>query len=149
MTPRIVPPEVRFWRYVTAGAEDECWLWRGYRNEAGYGRFSDSPTTQTGAHRFSYRMHFGPFDEALTIDHLCFTPSCVNPAHLEAVTLTENVRRAWARSRTPSGQRAKATHCKRGHEYAVVGQYARGRCRACHTASVRRTYARTRAVSIL
>ena len=29
----------------------------------------------------------------LTIDHLCKNPWCVNPAHMEVVTLQENLRR--------------------------------------------------------
>jgi hypothetical protein len=35
----------------------------------------------------------GPLDALL--NHLCQTPSCVNPNHLEAVAHSENVRRGW------------------------------------------------------
>jgi len=46
------------------------------------------------AHRLFYERHVGPIPEGLHIDHLCRQKRCVNPAHLEAVTCKENVRRA-------------------------------------------------------
>lgn len=46
------------------------------------------------AHRFAYELVKGPIPEGLTLDHLCNVPLCVNPDHLEPVTLSENIRRA-------------------------------------------------------
>ena len=38
----------------------------------------------------------GSIPDGLHLDHLCRVPACVNPEHLEPVTLAENNRRAAA-----------------------------------------------------
>ena len=45
------------------------------------------------AHRVAYEVIKGPVPEGLDLDHLCRTRSCVNPDHLEPVTVTENNQR--------------------------------------------------------
>jgi hypothetical protein len=71
----------------------------------GYPVLSLTKFTNAYAHRVSYALFKGPIPEGLTIDHLCRTPACVNPDHLEAVTLSENSRRAAVRK----------PYCPRGH----------------------------------
>lgn len=66
-----------------------CWLYQGYVNHDGYGM-----TTTAPAHRVFYESHVGPIPDGFQVDHLCGVKSCVNPAHLEAVTQYENLRRA-------------------------------------------------------
>ena len=51
------------------------------------------------AHRFVYEQTKGPILEGLTIDHLCRVRCCVNPDHLEVVTIQENIQRGFAARR--------------------------------------------------
>jgi hypothetical protein len=81
----------KFWANVAPDAADACWLWTGHLHK-GYGRFG-----QVLAHRWAYEHLRGDIPRGLTIDHLCFTPTCVNPWHLEPVPQTENTRRMHER----------------------------------------------------
>lgn len=83
--------------------ERGCWLWRTSRNSSGYGVFVGGEN----AHRVAYRWFVGDIPEAFVIDHLCRVRSCVNPAHLEAVTQSVNLLR---------GNRARGI-CRRGHPW--------------------------------
>jgi len=82
-----------------------CWLWTGATDKFGYGRVGVARKIVL-THRYSYEMHRGPIPVGLVLDHLCRTPRCVNPDHLEPVTLRENIERSPLLPRT---------HCPRGH----------------------------------
>lgn len=71
---------------------DGCHVWIGYVDPDGYGRFTFR-SRQSQAHRTAYELAHGYVPSGLVVDHLCAVKSCVNPAHLEAVTNGENVRR--------------------------------------------------------
>jgi len=100
-----VPEAERFWSKVELGPH--CWLWTDRPNRFGYGRFSRraAPGVERRvlAHRFAYELFEGPIPDGLTLDHLCETPACVRPEHLEPVTNAENVRRRHARRRLRNG----------------------------------------------
>lgn len=72
----------------------DCWLWVAQTDRKGYGRFWLLDRL-VGAPRFAYERWIGPIPRGLTIDHLCNTPSCVNPRHLDVTSRAENVKRAW------------------------------------------------------
>src|SRR5690349_8419011 len=76
-----------------------CWVWSRARDHAGYGGvYCDGHIV--GAHRWVYQQLVGPIPDGLHLDHLCRNPSCVNPDHLEPVTVAENVRRGSVRKLT-------------------------------------------------
>lgn len=79
--------EARFWSRVERRL-DGCWQWTGPQDHGGYGRISS-----IRVHRYAYELLVAPIPEGLTIDHLCQNRLCVNPAHLEPVTMIENIRR--------------------------------------------------------
>lgn len=75
---------------------DSCWWWQGSKSKQGYGMFmpgSDLP--HKAAHRILYQILVGEIPHTHQIDHLCRNPSCVNPNHLECVTVSENIKRMW------------------------------------------------------
>jgi hypothetical protein len=124
----------RFFAAVKKNDKTGCWEWTGCKYITGYGRIVNKKKALY-AHRVSYEIHNGPIPNGLTIDHLCFVKHCVNPDHLEAVTMGENIRRS---------DRA-VTHCPRGHEYTDENTYinpgsgCRG-CRECRREGIRKFF---------
>ena len=130
-------PEDRFWEKVNK--TDTCWLWTAYVDPEGYGRFKYG--LHQNAHRVAYEWIIGPIPPGLQIDHLCRVRNCVNPSHMEPVTLVENVMRSPIHS---SLINAAKTHCPKGHPYSAENtrRGARGgrKCRECGREQVRRHY---------
>jgi hypothetical protein len=83
----------RFHEKYTPEPNTGCWLWTASLNNGGYGKLSVSRSYWVEAHRVAYELYKGPIPGGKCIDHLCRVRSCVNPDHLEAVTLSENIRR--------------------------------------------------------
>jgi hypothetical protein len=114
-----------FGRLLTP-AESGCWEWQGSLNIGGYGQFYFNRKNHP-AHRVSYELHIGPFPAGLVTDHLCRNRKCVNPTHLEAVSLKENTLRGISFS----ALNAKKTNCSMcGGPYSVNGRGYRF-CRPC------------------
>ncbi len=76
-----------------------CWLWLGARHSHGYGTVG-RPTQL--AHRWMYQQIRGPIPQGYDLDHLCRTPQCVNPAHLEPVLPSVNCQRGAKAKVTPA-----------------------------------------------
>lgn len=72
-----------------------CWLWQLTTDRGGYGT-TRRHGRNVRVHRVFYEDANGPIPDGLPLDHLCSTPACVNPTHLEPVTPTENTRRGRA-----------------------------------------------------
>ena len=125
----------RFWAKVAIDPSG-CLLWTASRSKSGYGAFQYYGR-KLRAHRFAYVALVGEIPAGLVLDHLCRVRHCVSPAHLEAVTEVENVRRGEG----GRNHRIK-THCPQGHPYDDINtivrpQGARG-CRACERAGAAR-----------
>lgn len=110
-----------------------CWLWTGTKSPEEYGAcYADGRTKR--AHRHAWELFFGAIPEGLVIDHLCRVPACVNPAHLEPVTVRENTLRGIGRAAT----NARKVRCSRGHslgEENTVPEPGRRKCRICRMAA--------------
>lgn len=136
MGPKPRPAWERAQKWIDRNGPNGCWLWTGTVGNSRYGLIVGARKPQGGhrkhlVHRLAYENLVGPIPEGFTLDHLCKRRECVNPAHLEPVTLKENVLRAdgWARAN------AAKTHCPRGHEYTPENTYTNKRnmrtCRTC------------------
>lgn len=125
----------RLERFIAFEPMSGCWLWTGTSSRKGYGGFD-----RRGAHRVAYETLRGPIPVGLTLDHLCRTPACVNPDHLEPVTMQINVLRGTG----PTAINARATSCPKGHPYDpanTVVYFQAGsihrRCRTCKADQLR------------
>lgn len=74
-----------------------CWLFLGKLDRGGYARIRDG-TKYKFVHKFMWEMRNGPTPVGLELDHLCRNRHCCNPAHLEPVTHSENMRRGCWKS---------------------------------------------------
>jgi len=97
-----------------------CWVWLGYKDKDGYGettiREIGKPKRKGRFHRIFYETKYGIIPPHFQIDHLCRNRACVNPLHMEIVTVQENVRRGYS----PSAINSRKTHCKAGHEFNTI-----------------------------
>lgn len=79
------------YKVISLGYKTPCWIWQRYVTQAGYGQIN-SNNRVVYAHRLYYEKYKGLIPEGLSIHHLCFNKDCVNPEHMEAITLLENQR---------------------------------------------------------
>lgn len=140
-----IPP--RIWDKITVDA-DGCWIWTGTYASAPQTRWKiDGQQKTVNVRRVFYLVtHGGP--PPLNAFGGCKS-HCVNPAHVKNAR-SQDLSKEWFE------QSSKRTHCKNGHEFAVVGAYEyeanrsdrkpkRYRvCRLCHALRMKATAAKKR-----
>ena len=121
----------RFWSRVDKSPECGCWNWTRGTNGLGYGRLM-ADGRFIYAHRYSYENIVGKIPDGLALDHLCQNKLCVNPAHLEVVTIGENVRRYFR----------SLTKCKWGHAWTEqntrTNEKGHRYCRECNRIAMKK-----------
>lgn len=148
-----IPLAVRALVKVERRGPDECWPWRASVAPNGYGHIEalkvDGQRRALAAHRVVYEALVGVIPRGLDLDHLCHTRDatcpggsecphrrCCNPAHLEPVTRSENLRRAHPR--------VPVEACRRGHRFDEANTHhesnGKRRCRTCSRDRARARY---------
>jgi len=128
-----------------------CLVWDGRMNLEGYGQIGLSRlhAAELGrgqtvlVHRLAWELAKKLVPEGMQLDHLCRNRACINVAHLEVVTPSENVRRGLGPAMSAlrlKAQRAREReaykmHCKHGHTLSDDNVYTDPRgfrsCRIC------------------
>lgn len=132
----------------------DCWFWDRPCPNRGYGQFYTRPKMYKYinhlSHRFSYELFIGKIPKDLCVDHLCRNRNCMNPGHMELVTIKENV----LRGESFTAKNAKKKFCKYGHPlkgynlYLVKTAKRNGKvaisrhCRECGRRNWRKIYNR-------
>lgn len=107
----VVPISERFWIKVQKG--EGCWLWLGFSDKRGRPQFSIfNPVTRRNTGRVASRVAYELANDCIVPDdmvvaHTCDNPTCVNPAHLRAVTQSENIQDCHAKNRDRWSRRRK------------------------------------------
>lgn len=138
-------PATRFWSKVDKSGPTpaerpslgRCWSWTAATLPGGYG-YCWWKGSMRRAHRIAYELTIGPIEAGLELDHLCQNPNCINPAHLDPVNHRTNV----LRGRSLFAEKARRTHCIRGHEFTTENTGLRAGTRFC--LACRREYDRKR-----
>lgn len=127
--------------FVRVNRETGCWEWaRAITRSTGYGTLRIRGKNHS-AHRWVYENLVGPVPRELTLDHLCRNRACVRPAHLEVVTMKENIRRGSS----PNIVASRTGVCRNGHRSWQRARNGRNFCRPCRDEYMREY--RRRAVS--
>lgn len=97
----LTPAQVALLESKLVETPDGCWIWSATVNGKGY------PIAVWGTkcyriHRLmNERAEGTPCPPDLEVDHKCENRACCNPAHLERVTKSENLRRRYDRDTRP------------------------------------------------
>lgn len=86
-----------------------CWEWKGSRNARGYGQvavgvYDGKISRPKLAHRIAYQVFKGEEVGSRIVRHKCDNPPCVNPAHLELGTRSDNAMDMMIRGRNATAE---------------------------------------------
>jgi hypothetical protein len=95
---------------------EDCWWWLGRKRSDGYGvifkpKTSNHRKSSLLVHRWVYEYYNGPIPPKLQLHHICKNKICVNPDHLEMLTIQVHLKKG----NSPSTINSKKTHCIHGH----------------------------------
>jgi hypothetical protein len=112
--------------------KEGCWEWTAkIHKNTGYGYFTVKGKTHL-SHRFSYKYFKGEIPLNLCIDHICENRKCVNPEHLQAITLKQNI----LKGKSVCAQKAKQIYCHKNHPLSGENLYItpdnRRQCKTCN-----------------
>lgn len=93
--PANMQTKIQLQECAVEGIDPTCWTWTGAVTSKGYGSVSYERRIWS-SHKLAYVLLVGTVPDGLTLDHLCLTKRCCNPAHLDPVTNAENIRRGRA-----------------------------------------------------
>lgn len=104
----------------------QCWEWTGYVDRNGYARGYD-PNRPRGqrtqwAHRLSYEHYKGQIPARHQIDHTCQNTICINPDHLDAVTVAEHAARTMQRLGKDARHKAAGVLRSSGLKYSEIAE---------------------------
>jgi hypothetical protein len=95
---RIGSLEERFLNIIEE-SHSGCWLWRGNRDDGGYGVTPGKNPPERRAHRMAFYLFYGPIPPGMCVCHSCDTPPCCNPEHLFIGTNADNIKDASRKGR--------------------------------------------------
>lgn len=101
------------------GYETPCHVWQRSLNSGGYAQVNRGGRPQSVV-RIRYEAKYGPMPASTVPDHLCRVRACVNPDHVEPVSMAVNTQRGDCAKLTADDVRAIRTRRAAGERLRVI-----------------------------